>query len=253
MKSPFVPPVIQAVGLACVPVDDMLPGTALARRPVAAAVITGVERDDGHREVTIQCMSDAREMEFPLPVLIDDALIAGAPIILTEMDNETLAIESASRRFFAEPTLGALAKGINLLDPVAMFGVGLEETALLRRLDVDAPAVADRDVAKCWRRDAPGTAESVALVSASARLMLWAHGASLLAGLPDPFFELLPPLRERLFDLEQERPGVKQLLASRAFGRAASFGSYYREYRAKRDAGDETVRWVTFEEGLSYF
>lgn len=252
MKSPYVPSVIQAVGLACVLVDDMPPGVALARKPVAAAVITLSERDDGHRDVTVKTMSDARDMEFPLPVLIDDALIAGAPVIMTAMDCDVLTVEAASRRFFVESKLGSLARAKNLIDPVAMFGAGHDETALCRRLGINAPAVTDRDVAKWWSREAPGTAESVALVVAAARLMLWAHGAAFLRGVPDAFFETLLPLRERLFDLEEERPGVKQLVASRPFGRGASFASYYREYRAKRDAGDEEARWVTFEEGLSY-
>lgn len=252
MKSPYMPPAIQAVGLACVPVADMPPGTTLARKPVAAAVITLSERDDGHRDVTVTCMSDAREMEFPLPVLIDEALIAGAPVILTKTDCDVLTVEAASRRFFVEPKLGSLAKGKNLIDPVAMFGAGIEEAALCRRLGINAPAVADRDVAKWWTREAPGAAESAALVAAAARLILWAHGAAFMQGLPDAFFETLLPLRERLFDLEKERPGVKELVASRPFGRAISFASYYREYRTKRDAGDDDARWVTFEEGLSY-
>ena len=42
MNSTYAPPVIQSVGLACVPIDDMPPGTALARKPVAAAVVTPV-------------------------------------------------------------------------------------------------------------------------------------------------------------------------------------------------------------------
>lgn len=74
MTSPYVPPVIQAVGLACVPIDDMPPGTALALIPVAAAVVTLHARDDGHRDVKVDCMSDARDLEFPLPVLVEDAL-----------------------------------------------------------------------------------------------------------------------------------------------------------------------------------
>lgn len=252
MKSPYVPPVIQAVGLACVPIDDMPPGTALARKPVAAAVITVAERDDDHRDVVIKCLSDARDMEFPLPVLVNDALVAGALTIMTKMDCDVLTIDAASRRFFVEPNLGNLAKGKNLIDAAAMFGAGHDEAALCGRLGIHAPAVADRNVAKWWSRTSPGTAESVALVTAVARLLLWAHGASFLQGIPDAFFEILPPLRARLFDLEEACPGVKELSTSRPFGRAASFGSYYREYRVRRDAGGEAERWLTFEEGVSY-
>jgi hypothetical protein len=252
MNSPYVPPVVQAIGLACVPVDDMPPGTAMARKPVAAAVVTLHMRDDGRRDVTVTCMSDARDLEFPLPVLVEDALLAGAPTVITELDCNVLNIEAAARRFFVEPKLGALASGQGGVDAVAMFGSGHDEVGLCRRLGIAANMVADRDVAQWWRRDAPAAAEGVALTSAVSRLMLWAHGASFLAGLPDAFFETLLPLREKLIDLEAARPEVKAILTSRPFGRAGSFASYYREYRVRRDAGDEDARWVTFEEGLSY-
>ena len=36
MTFQIVPPVIQAVGLACVPMDDAPKGATLARKPVAA-------------------------------------------------------------------------------------------------------------------------------------------------------------------------------------------------------------------------
>ncbi len=251
MKSQIVPPVIQAVVLACVPVVDMPPGTSLARKPVAAAIIALVERDDGHRDVTIKCVTDARDMEFPLPVLVNDALIASAPTIITQRDCDALAIEAASRRFFSEPTLGALGQGQDLVDPVAMFSGGRDETTLCRRLGIPANLVPDSDVARWWSRDTPLAVEDVALTAAVSRVMLWAHGASFLRGLPDAFFEMLIPLRLRLLDMEAEHPGLKPLLASRPFHRAASFASYYREYRAKRDAGDES-RWLTFEDGQSY-
>ncbi|RUN78410.1 hypothetical protein EJC47_00590 [Sphingomonas sp. TF3] len=252
MNSPHVPPVIQAVGLACVPVDDMPASSVLAREPVAAAVVTLHERDDGHREVTIKCVSDARDLEWPLPVLLDGALVASAPTIVSESDCDTLAIEAASRRFFTEPNLAALAKGQGMIDPAAMFGTGIDEVALCQRLGIHATFVPDHEVARSWRRDAPATAEGVALSMAVRRLMLWAHGAAFLKAVPDPFFETLLPLRERLLDLEQDRPELKAMLRSRPFGRAASFASYYREYRTRRDAGDEDARWATFEDGLSY-
>jgi hypothetical protein len=252
MNTSYVPPVIQAVGLACVPIDDMPAGTALARKPVAAAVVTLQARDDGHRDVTVACMSDARDLEFPLPVLVEEALVAGAPAIIARPDREVLSIEAAARRFFVEPRLGTLAKGQRLVDPVAMFGIGHDEVALCRRLGITANLVADRDVAQWWRRDAPAAAEAVALTSVVSRLMLWAHGASFLTGQPDPFFETLLPLREKLIDFEIARPELKAILASRPFGRAGSFASYYREYRARRDASEEDARWLTVEEGLSY-
>jgi hypothetical protein len=252
MNTPYMPPVIQAVGLACVPVEDMPPGTALARKPVAAAVVTLHARDDGHRDVTVACLSDARDLEFPLPVLMEDALIAGAQTIITEPDCDVLRIEATARRFFVEQKLGKLAKGQGLVDPVAMFGSGHDEVALCRRIGIATNLVADQDVARWWRCDAPAAAEGAALIIAVSRLMLWAHGASFLTGRPDAFFETLLPLREKLMDIEADRPELKSILGSRPFGRAASFASYYHEYRAKRDAGDEEARWATFEDGLYY-
>lgn len=252
MNSPDLPPVIQAIGLACIPVNDMPPGSALSRKPVAAAIVTLHARDDGHRDVSIACVSDARDMEFPLPVLVEDALVAGAPTIMTVRDCEALTIEAAARRFFVEPKLGALAKRQGLIDPVAMLGTDMDEYALCRRLGIAGTHASDQDVARWWRRDAPAAAEGAALTRAVSRLMIWAHGASFLRGRPDAFFETLLPLRERLMDIDAEQPEMKAMLSSRPFGRAASFASDYAEYRVKRDAGDEAARWVSFEEGLSY-
>lgn len=252
MKSPYMPPVIQAVGLACMPVDDMPPGTALARKPVAAAVVTLSARDDGHRDVIVTCLSDARDMEFPLPLLVNDALAADAPTIITEADCEVLTLDAASRRFFTEPKLGALAQGQGMIDPVAMFGAGYEEAALCRRLGISANFASDHDIAQWWNREAPAAAENVALTVAVSRMMLWAHGASFLRGSPDAFFETLLPLRERLMDLDGDRPVLKPLVAARPFNRAASFAGYYRDYRARRDAGDDEIRWLSFEDGQLY-
>ena len=251
MQSQFVPPVIQAIGLACVPVDDMPPDVALARKPIAAAIITIAECGDGHRDVVVKCVSDARDLEFPLPVLVNDALVEGVPTIITAGDCDALTVEAASRRFFAERALGSLAGGQHLIDPAAMFGAGHDEVALCQRLGIPANLAPARDVARWWDRDAPLAVEDVALTTAISRLLLWAHGTSFQQGRPDAFFEMLLPLRLRLLDLEATHPGLKPMLASRPFHRAASFASYYRDYRARRDAGDDG-RWLTFEDGQSY-
>lgn len=252
MKSEHVPPVIQAIGLACVPFDDMPPGTALARKPIAAAIVAVVEREDGHRGAVVTCVSDARASEWPLPVLLDNALVAGAWTIISEADREVLTIEAASRRFFTEPKLSGVTIGQGAVDPAALFGPYRDERALCRRLGIPTSLVPDSDVARWWNRDAPTAVEDVALVAAVSRMVLWAHGASFQAALPDAFFETLLALRERLFDLEADHPALKPMLASRPFHRAASFASDYHAYRAKRTAGDTDARWATFEDGLSY-
>ncbi len=252
MNTPDVPPVIQAVGLACVPIADMPPGSTLARKPVAAAIISLIERGDGHRDVVITCVSDARDMEFPLPVLVNDALVATAPTIITAADCETLAVDATSRRFFVEARLAALADGDTLIDPVAIFGNDHDEAALCHRLGFPVALVSDNDIARWWNRAAPAVAEGLALTAAIARLMLWAHGTAFRSGRPDAFFETLIPLRERLLDIECERPELKAILAMRPFGRVASLAGYYHEYRARRDGGEHDARWLTFEDGLSY-
>ena len=248
MKSPYMPRMIHAVGLACVPVADMPPGSLLARKPVAAAVITVQERDDGHRDVLIDCMSDARDTEFPLTVLLDGAL-ASAPTLISPDDRALLAADATARRFFAEPRLAKLAAGEHAIDPTAMFGTA-DERALCLRLAIGAPYVSDRDVELAWSRQAPQAAEGIALASAASRLMLWAHRASFETAAPDCFFEVLRPLAERLYEYEEQYPILTQLIRSRPMNRAGSFGAYYREYRAARDAGDDQAQWVTFEDNL---
>lgn len=251
MKSPYVPPVIQAVGLACVPIADMPPGTMLARKPVAAAIVTVTERDDGHRDALVTIVTDARDMEHPLPVLINDALIAGAPTVISQRDHDVLAIDAASRRFFCEPALGALANCQNLIDPVALFGCGHDEAALCRRLSIPTNLAPDSDIARWWNRDTPQAVEDVAVTVAVSRAVLWAHAIAFRSGRPDGFFETMIPLRLRLLEMENERPTLKALTSSRPFHRAASFASSYREYRVRGDAG-ESGRWLTFEDGQSY-
>lgn len=230
----------------------MPPGSALARKPVAAAILMMRVRSDGHRDVSVTCVSDACDMEFPLPAPIDEALVLNAPVVIVAADRDVLAVETAARRFFVERRLSTLVGGNTLVDPVALFGVGVDEVTLCRRLGLPANCPSDKEVARLWNRDTPTAAEGVALTIAMSRLALWAHGASLQAALPDPVFETLLPLRERLFDLEDDHPPLKSMSTSRPFNRAASFASYYRDYREKSDAGDTEARWATFEESLSY-
>ena len=175
-------------------------------------------------------------------MLIENALVPGMPTIITEADLVVLAVETASRRFFVEPKLAALARGQGVVDPTTMLGGSRDEAVLCRRLGISVELASDSDVARWWNREAPAVVEDVALTAAVSRMVLWAHGASFLGALPDAFFETVLALRERLFDLEGEHSGLKPMLASRPFHRAASLASDYRAYRAKRDAGDVDAR-----------
>lgn len=100
------------IGLACIPVND-IPDEhpALARRPVAAAVLTLVEQDEGHRWINTICVSDARKSEIPLPHLLDKTLLPGVIQIASAADRMTLAMDAISRRFFVEPALAELCFG----------------------------------------------------------------------------------------------------------------------------------------------
>ncbi|MFK3889776.1 hypothetical protein [Sphingomonas sp. NPDC079357] len=252
MKKTDMPAVIQAVGLACVPVADMPASEpVLARKPVAAAVITLQARGDGHRDIIAAQVSDARDMEFPLPWLIDQALVAAAPTIITAADRVTLGVDAMARRYWAEPRLAAVCRGGNTIDPGEVFGGSLgNEAALCRRLQIPTSQVRDTEVERVWTRHTPELAMDIALGVAVSRLMLWAHGVSFASAEPDAFFETLLPLRDWMQDREAHAPSLQQAGRSRPIRRATSFASTYRDYRKARDAGDEQASWAQFEDGL---
>ena len=112
MNEYQLPKCLQVIGLACIPVND-IPDQhpALARRPVAAAVLTMVDQDDGHRWINTICVSDARKSEIPLPHLLDKTLLPGVVQIASMADRMTLAMDAMSRRFFVEPALAELCFG----------------------------------------------------------------------------------------------------------------------------------------------
>lgn len=249
-NKPDLPDTVQAIGLACVPHHDMPAETALARRPVAAAVVTLRPRAGGRGMVTSTVLSDARELEFPLPWLIDQALTEEAVTVITGEDRQVMAVDAAARRYWAEPRLAAVCAGTNTIDPVASFGAGIDERALCRRLQIDCPMVTDSDVEHSWNHAAPAAAIDVALSTAVARLMLWAHGAAFQAGAPAAFFETMLPLRSWLMDEEKRSPSLRRALRSRPMMRAASFATTYQTYRTTCDAGDTASVWISFEEGF---
>lgn len=249
-----LPTVLQSVGLACVPVPDMPPGEpALARRPVAAAVVSLQRRADGHAEVVAATLSDAHELELPLPWLVEQTLVPGAPTVVSAADRAVLAVDAAGRRYWAEPRLAALCGGAGAIEPgtlVAGSGLVADEAALCRRWQVPAPLAGDAAVERGWSRHAPEAAMDAALGHAVARLMLWAHARAFADGEPDAFFETLLPLRDWMFDREGEWPSLRQASRSRPIMRAGSFASDYRRYCDARDAGDTGAAWGVFEEGL---
>lgn len=252
MKNTELPGTIQSVGLACVTLPDRQgQETALTRKPVAAALLTLQERSDGHREIIAATMSDARDMEFPLPWLVDQALVAGAPTIISGADRAVLCADAMARRFWAEPKLADVCLGTNVIDPCDMpGGTAGDEVALCRHLQIPTSQVSDREVERIWSRHEPDAAINVALGIAAARLMLWAHGAAFAFAEPNAFFETLLPLRDWMMGEEKKWTSLHRAVRSRPVARASSFASTYRSYRAARDAGDEQVRMTTFGDGL---
>ena len=252
MTDTVMPPLIQAIGLACVPVPGMpADDPALARQPVAAAIVTLARREDGHREFVVARHSDARAAELPLPWLVDRSLVPGAPVVATPADVATLALDAASRRFAAEPRLAVLTAGKDLIDPCSIVGTpAADEPALLRRFGIPLVMAGDAEVERAWSRHQPDRAMDAALGDALARLVAWAHGAAFAAATPEPLFETLLPLHGWLVDEVERVPGLDPLLRSRPLRHAASFASHYRVYCERREAGDADAAWVTFEEGL---
>ena len=170
---------VQAIGLACIPIEDMpADSVALARKPVAAAVLTLRTRDDGHPELVATRLSDARDTEFPLPWLIDQALMPGMVKLISAEDRHVLAGDTMARRYFVEERLAALCRGTDVVDPGSLPDAGVsDEAALWKRLEIPFGRVDDRAVKRCWSRGAPGVAEDIALGTAVVR------GRSMLPGL----------------------------------------------------------------------
>lgn len=251
MNEYQLPKCLQVIGLACIPVND-IPDEhpALARRPVAAAVLTMVDQDDGHRWINTICVSDARKSEIPLPHLLDKTLLPGVVQIASMADRMTLAMDAMSRRFFVEPALAELCFGETAIDPAAMGDHGFDERTACRRFSIPMPEIGDADIELAWSRSAPAAAEDHALRVATARLMLWAHVEAFRIARPEPFFEIMLALRDWIDASEYLKAALADIGNSRPIRRADSFAHYYRDYRQRLAAGDETARWVSFEDGL---
>jgi hypothetical protein len=249
MTSSAMPSIVQAIGLSCIPYPDGPAGVpALARQPVAAAIVTIQQREDGHRECVATRLSDARDNEFPLSWLIDQALAPGAIRVATPKDRVILTVDGAARRFFVETRLAALCRGEDVIDPLQLPDGTVDEMGLLRRWDIPI-APGDEETARHWSRHTPRFAEEAALVAAIGRLMLWAHQASSGSGCPDIFFETLLPLRDWALVEEERSPVLRSVTSARPVLRAASLAHQYRDHCMRQAAGDQGT-WISFEDGL---
>ncbi len=244
-----LPLVIQSVGIACVPLHDMPPNdAALNRKPIAVGIVTLRAGERGKGIVTATSVSDARDMEFPLPWLVDQALESGAVVLISDEDRQILATEMLARRFWAEPKLSSVCGGANAVDP-ARAGIPTgDEAALCRRLSIPIPSVSDAEIQRRWSRHTPEPAETIALQRAVARLILWAHIEAARIAAPAPFFEMLLPLRAWM-NAQTEGSVIAGIATSRAMLRAGSFVQEWLEHERKLDAG-QAHDWGEFEDGL---
>lgn len=243
------PKTVQAIGIACVPMDNQeraLP--AFAARPVAAAIVT-LRSEGGGLALQAGVSDNARDTEFPLSHLVDRALIPDAAKLVAVLDVERLTADAMARGHFDEPQL---ARALSQRERHLPEGIGAEdEWALCRRLDIPFRMAGYEMAAAGSSPDAVvATSGNAALINAAARLMLWAHVRAFEDGKPDAFFETMKALAAWIEADEHRQALLEDVSACRPMRRLRSLGSYYETYRAARDAGDEHARWVTFEEGL---
>lgn len=243
-------PIIQAVGLACVPLHDLASAAPFARKPVAAAIVTLRQRDDGHVDCIGARVSDAADLQFPVCWLVDQALMPGALTVISHADRATLAAEAMTRRFFVEPQLARILTGKDCIDPAAIMPPTSGEATLCRRLGIPTDTTSDKETERLWTRHAPAPVEQIALARAVSRLMLWANTEAFALAEPGPFFEAILAMRAWMDTQEDEAPTVYGWATSRPVMRAASFASTYHDYRRARADGDCDARWVGFEENL---
>ena len=88
-------PVVQAIGLTVVPIGDPTQIGWIERKPVAAAVVTLSQRDDGSMHVFVDTMTAVDENQFPLSWLIEQELVAGAPTLVSPSERSLLLADAA--------------------------------------------------------------------------------------------------------------------------------------------------------------
>jgi hypothetical protein len=244
-------PVIQAVGLTCVPLPEIGSDMPLGRKPVTAAVLTLSQREDGHVDVIATRLSDARDLEFPLPYLVDQALMPGALTIVSAADRAALGVEAAARRFFVEPRLVRMVTGTRVVDPLASPPFdGVDEASACRRLGIPVDRTSDADIGRLWSRHAPEPVETIALARAVSRLMLWSSIEAFTLADPGPFFETMLPLRTWMNTQADAAPAIYGWATCRPMMHAVSFAGQYRGHRRRVVTGDSDTSWVSFEDNL---
>lgn len=244
MQKPNLPHILQSIGFACVPIHGMPDDDLrLARRAVAAAVLTLQVRSDGHREVLASVVATAPSGDKTVTHALVQSLVLRAHTLVSDQERAMLAVEAMSTGHVGDARLASLCGGAAAQDPADLVGTGVAEpAALCRRLRIPTALVIDADVEQAWIKSSKVAACDVALGNAIGRLMLWAHQAAFTSAQPDALFETLLPLREHLLDQQHVWPSYKRALGARVFAYVLNHQADYIAYRDARAAGD-LVEW----------
>lgn len=249
----FPVPTIQAIGLVAVPTNDAADAGWVERKPVAAAVLTLSQRDDGHIHVLHEVMTAVDEQQFPLPWLVDRELFTGATTLVGAGDLTLLAVDAAQQRFFVESKLLRLTHRDHTVTVTSLAGEGVGEAGLCRRLGIPHAGISERDAARIWSWYAPEDRTAMlgrhALARAVSRLMLWANLMATQAQEPGWFFETMLALRPWLDEREQDAPELYGWGTCKPIMRAVSFVEDYRRDLGRRLAGQDRD-WPQFMPGL---
>lgn len=246
-------PAVQALGLIAVPTGEQPDAGCLLPKPVAAAVLTLTQRDDGHVMIFHKAMTAEEETQFPLPWLVEQTLIAGATTLAGTGDAQILLADAAQKHFFVEPKVAALSTGEHAVDVATLAGEGIGEVTLCQRLGIP---LLDMDTAKAGRLWTGHPREvreeylsQYALASAVTRLMLWANLMATRTAEPGWFYETMLALRCWLDERETDAPDLYAWGTAKPIMRAVSFVEDYRRDLGRRLAGLDSD-WPVFEPGL---
>lgn len=251
-------PVVQSTGFAFVPLGDPGAMSWIERKPVAAAILTLSQRDDGHMHVFAETMTAVDENQFPLTWLIEQELVAGAPTLISPTERALLVADAAQQRHFVEPKLAPLiTDGEHAFDVTALAQADgsdcLDELSLLRRLGIPHKVACEAEAARVWtwypQLDRAPVLREQALAAAVSRLMLWSNLMATRETEPGWFYEPMLALRSWLDEQEHDLPELYAWGTSKPIMRAASFVEEYRRDLSRRMAG-EPGDWPRFENGL---
>lgn len=249
----FPMPIVQAIGLVCVPSNERDDAGWVERKPVAAAVVTLSQRDDGHVTIFHEVMNAIDEMQFPLPWLVEQELVAGAPTLVGSGDAVLLSIDSAQQRFFVEPKVQDLKTGSHVIDVTGLAGEGIGEAGLCRRLGIPLLEMGPTEANRVWTwfpHDARAAAlGQQALGKAVSRLMLWANLMAACESEPGWFYETMLALRCWFDERETDAPALYGWATCKPVMRAVSFVEDYRRDLGRRLVGLERD-WPEFSPGL---